>query len=188
MTYELPEDRMPEAEVSLRLAFHLLARPDSHGVAEVAIDGAQIRVHGAQVFPISAFLLDMGWRQAEQLGKNAWQGWYVRDDQQVWIHSRSGVGDVVIEVGAKRLRAECKGGPLIKRPGSREYPKLRGALGQVLTVEEVEADDVLAVAVPLTPRFRRLADKWRTAPLVVRSEIEILLVGRDGHVEGLTLV
>jgi len=187
MVYSLPEDRMPEAEVSLRLAFHLLAIPGSQGSAEVAIDGAQIRVHGSEVFPIAAFLLDMGWKQVEQLGKNPWQGWYERHGQRLWIHSRSGVGDVVAHVGNKRVRAECKGGPLISIPGSREYPKLRGALGQVVTVEEVEANDVLAVAVPHTPRFQRLADKWRVAPLVVRSGIQIVLVGRDGRVEGLEM-
>lgn len=59
MDYHLPEDRMPEAEVSLRLAFYLLALPDCHGTAEVAIDGAQIRVHGEQVFPIAAFLREL---------------------------------------------------------------------------------------------------------------------------------
>ena len=72
MKYAMPEDRMPEAEVSLRLAFHLLAMPDNQGTAEVAIDGAQIRVHGSEVFPIAEFLLDLGWKQVEQVGKNKW--------------------------------------------------------------------------------------------------------------------
>jgi hypothetical protein len=187
MSCSLPQDRMPEAEVSLRLAFHLLAMPASEGTAEVALDGAQIRVHGSQVFPIVTFLQDLGWGQTEQAGKNPWQGWYERNGQRVWIHALSGVGDVVATVGAKRFRAECKGGPLVKRPGSQEYPKLRGALGQIITVEEVEANDVLAVAVPYTPRFQRLADRWRVAPLIVRAGIEIVLVGRDGRVEGLHL-
>lgn len=187
MAYKLPEDRMPEAEVSLRLAFHLLAMPDSQGTAEVAIDGAQVRVLGSEVFPIAAFLLDVEWKQVEQLGKNLWHGWYERNGQRLWIHSRSGVGDVVTLVGTKRFRAECKGGPLIQRPGSQEYPKLRGALGQVLTVEEFEPNDVLAVAVPHTPWFQRLADKWRSAPLIARLGIQIVLVGRGGGVEGLSL-
>ena len=187
MEYELPADRMPEAEVSLCLAFHLLALPDSQGTAEVAIDGAQIRVHGSQVFPIAAFLDELDWEQVKQEGKNPWQGSYERQGQRLWVHSRSGVGDVVARVGSKRVRAECKGGPLIKLPGSREYPKLRGALGQVLTVEEKEPGDVLAVAVPRTPRFQRLADKWQKAPLIVHTGIQIALVGREGEVEGLNL-
>ena len=102
MAYKLPSDRMPEAEVSLRLAFHLLAMPDSQGAAEVAIDGAQIRVHGSQVFPIVNFLHDLGWKQVKQQGKNPWQGWYEQGEQQLWVHSRSGVGDVVAQV-FKRL-------------------------------------------------------------------------------------
>ena len=187
MTCTLPKDRMPEAEVSLRLAFHLLSLPGAENKVEVAIDGAQIRVHGDEVFPISPFLFNTGWRQVKQIGKNDWQGWYERSGQQLWIHSRSGVGDVVARVGTKWVKAECKGGPLVKQPGSKEYPRLRGALGQVITVEQVDVDDVLAVAVPRTLKFRQLADKWRKAPLIRKAEIQILLVGRDGMVEGLEL-
>jgi len=178
---------MPEAEVSLRLAFYLLALPGSQGVAEVAIDGAQIRVHGSEVFPIATFLADAGWKQVRQVGKNDWQGWYERKGQRLRIHATSGVGDVVAVVGDKQIRAECKGEPLVKKPGSREYPILRGALGQVVTVEEVEANDLLVVAVPDTARFRRLANKWGKAPLVARSGIQIVLVSRGGAVEGLYL-
>jgi hypothetical protein len=185
--YSLPQDRMPEAEVSLRLAFHLLSLPDAGGSAQVAIDGAQIRVHGAEVFPIDAFMTAEEWTMTTRMGKNAWQGTYVREDHQLTIHSRSGVGDVVAVVADKRIRAECKGGPLVKKPGSREYPVLRGALGQIVTVEQVDGDDVLVVAVPYTPRFQRLADRWREAPLVRRMGIRIVLVGRDGMVEGLDL-
>ena len=45
MSYSLPLDRMPEAEVSLRLAFYLLDLSGNPGAAKVAIDGAQIKVH-----------------------------------------------------------------------------------------------------------------------------------------------
>jgi len=37
MKYSLPKDRMPEAEGTLRLAFHLLALPGGQGVGKVAI-------------------------------------------------------------------------------------------------------------------------------------------------------
>ncbi len=185
MAQALPQDRMSEAEVSLRLAFHLLYLPDSQGAAEVAIDGAQIRVHGDEIFPIGDFLSEMGWKQAEQRGKNRWQGVYEKDDKWLKIHARSGVGDVVVKVGDKRIRAECKGGPLGKRKGNPEYAILQRALGQIITVEQVDANDLLVVAVPSTCRFRRLADKWQDAPLVSCSGIQIVLVGRDGVVEGL---
>jgi hypothetical protein len=38
-----------------------------------------------------------------------------------------------------------------------EYPLLREALGQLLTVEEVGEDDVLVAAVPKAATFSRLA-------------------------------
>jgi len=183
----LPKSRMAEAEVSLRLAFYLLDLPGSDGVARVAIDGAQVKVGKRRVFPIVDFFRDTGWVQEEQIGSRGWQGRYVKDGQTLIIHSRPGVGDVVVGVGKKRIRAECKGGPLVKKPGSREYRKLREALGQAITVDQVHPNDVLMVAIPRTAAFSRLARRWRRAPLVAGAGIQIVLVGRDGMVEGLEL-
>ncbi len=61
MGYSLPKDRMAEAEVSLRLAFYLLALPGSDGVAKVAIDGAQVKVGKRRVFRIVGFFRGMAW-------------------------------------------------------------------------------------------------------------------------------
>ena len=185
--YSLPDDRMPEAEVSLQLAFYLLSLPNAGSLAQVAIDGAQIRVHGADIFPIAPFLKNWGWQQVEPKRKNYWQGVYENAGQRLKIHTQSGVGDVVVQVGSQHIRAECKGGPLVKKPGSQEYRILRQALGQIVTVKEDPPEDVLVVAVPLTPRFKKLVSKWRLRPLVMRTGIQIVLVGRDGVVEGLSL-
>ena len=70
---------------------------------------------------------------------------------------------------------------------SMEYPLLREALGQLLTVEEVGEDDVLMAAVPKAATFSRLAGEWGDRPLMRRVGIRIVLVGRDGAVEGLDL-
>ena len=188
MSVVLPEDRMPEAEVSLRLAFFILASEGSDGAASVAIDGAQVRVHGRQVFPIAVFLREAGWEQVSRQGKNGWQGEYRRDGRVLTVHASSGVGDVVAAVNGRRFRVECKQGPLVPRTGSREFPLLREALGQALTVEVLEPGDVMAVAVPRTDRFSDLVARWRPRPLVVRSGIQFALVGRDGTVEGLNLL
>lgn len=185
MAIELPAERMPEAEVSLRLAFYLLSLPGSGGKAEVAIDGAQVRVHGGEIFPIAEFLAANGWGQVHQEGKNPWQGTYSRGTDHLAVHARSGVGDVVAKIRDRRVRAECKQGPLVKRPGSPEFPLLREAIGQVLTVESIEPKDVMTVAVPLTEQFTKLAERWRPRPLLQASGIQIALVGRNGVVEGL---
>ena len=89
----LRKDHMAEAEVSLRLAFHLLGLPGSDGVARVAIDGAQVKVGKRRVFPIVDFLSGMGWEQAEQVGSRDWQRRCVKDGQTLIIHSTPGSGE-----------------------------------------------------------------------------------------------
>lgn len=185
MPYILPEDRMPEAEVTLRLAFHLLSQSGSRNTATVGIDGAQIQVNGSSVFAIADFLVDEGWQQTEQRGKNPWQGTYRKGGSTLIVRAQSGIGDVVAEVSVKQVRAESKKGPLVVKTGSPEYPLVREAIGQLMTVEAVEDRDILVVAVPLTDQFRALARRWRNRPLLVRTGIHIVLVGRDGTVEGL---
>ena len=74
---------MPEAEVSLRLAFHLLQHKESDGEASAAIDGAQVRVGQREIFPIEQFLAEHGWTQESQSGRNTWQGSYRRDGRHL---------------------------------------------------------------------------------------------------------
>lgn len=92
MDYQLPNDRMPEAEVSLRLAFHVIGLQRKHSPVRVAIDGAQVKIGRSQIFPIMQFLECHGWEQVGQKGKNPWQGWYERGRHRLRIRSRSGVG------------------------------------------------------------------------------------------------
>ena len=63
-------------------------------------------------------------------------------------------------------------------------PLLREALGQLLTLETVPENAVLAVAVPHGERFIKLAARWREAPLVKRSGIRLLTVAQTGEVAG----
>jgi hypothetical protein len=56
----LPVDRMPEAEVTLRLAEFILSLPGSGAMATVAIDGAGIRVGRTIIFDIGRFMASTG--------------------------------------------------------------------------------------------------------------------------------
>ena len=179
-------EQMPEAEVSLRLAFWLIETKQAVGRVRVAIDGAQVATGEVLHFPLRDFMNSNGWKCSNET--NRWQGDYrsVPNDQSIEIHSRPGVGDVVAQLrGERMLRVECKKGPLIARAGSPEYPLLRTALGHLLTLDEVNVSDIIAVAVPKTERFETLANRWRLAPLIKRCGIHILLVGRDNRVDGL---
>jgi hypothetical protein len=184
----LSSDRMPEAEVALRLAAFILSLPGSGAMASVAMDGASLKVGNAVIFDIGRFMAGTGWEQTKepQVGRNAWTGAYRRGDKTIRVHSRPGEGDVVATVDGRRIIAECKKGPLVRKPGSPEYPLLTTALGQALLFE-VSADDIVVAAVPDTPVFRKLAEIWRSRPLVRRAGIRIVLVARDGAVSGLDL-
>lgn len=180
--------RMPEAEVSIRLALYLM----QHGIAvppvKVAIDGAQIQTGQTVHFPIMSFLESAGCvpRSPDQ----AWRGEFrhLLSGSDFSIHANPGCGDVVANLrDGRTLRVESKKGPLERSTSSQEYPLLREALGQLLTMESVGESDVLAVAVPRSAKFLELARRWREAPLVRRAGILILTVGQDSEVEGLTL-
>jgi hypothetical protein len=184
----LQADRMSEAEVALRLADFILSLPHSGAMASVAINAASIKVGDAIVFDIGRFMAGIGWEQIRepQFGRNPRTGAYRRNDKTIRVHSRPGEGDVVATIDGRRVVAQCKKGSLVRKPGSPEYALLTPALGQALLFD-VSADDIVVTAVPDTPVFRKLAEIWRSRPLVRRAGIRIALVARDGAVSGLDL-
>jgi hypothetical protein len=177
---------MPEAEVSLRLAFYLIEQGLAASDVQVAIDGAQVKTTNTVHFDIAEFLRGLGWIKPATDG--IWQGTYAHAHHRpkVIIHSKPGRGDLLVElIDGRTLRVECKKGPLVRSRSSQEYPLLREGLGQLLALESVGERDLLAVAVPGSPKFEELAQRWRQAPLVNRFGICILTVGRDNQVSGL---
>jgi hypothetical protein len=176
---------MPEAEVSLRLAFWLVTQGRAAGPVDVAIDGAQVQVGGRTHFDLASFMSEHGYVKVG--GGSRWQGEWCQPapPASIRIHSNPGRGDVVVRLTTGRLlRAECKKGPLARSKSSQEYRLLREALGQLVTVERIEIDDLLAVAVPHTPKFVELATRWRSAPLISRLGLLILTVNQSGQVDG----
>jgi len=138
---------MSEAEVSLRLADYLSNPERSVSSVQVAIDGAQIRIKDRIIFPLLRFMRDFGW--THKTG-NDWRGVYSRKGKlDINIHSNPGIGDVVSElVSGNTLRVESKKGTLFRSKSSQEYPLMREAMGQLMTISEVDESDILAIAVP----------------------------------------
>lgn len=183
----LPVDKMPEAEVTLRLAMAIIEGDHTDKDVIVAIDGAQVKT-GTQVhFPIVEFLNSLGWRSSEQ--NIRWQCSYRHNDfnkSAIVVHSSSGEGDLVVELkSGRKLRVESKKGPLIRSKSSQEYPLIREAIGQLLTIEIADPNDLLAVAVPYSEKFADLANQWRNRPLMKNAGIHIITVGRDNSITGL---
>ena len=152
----LPVDRMPEAEVALRLAEFILSLPASGAMASVAIDGASMKVGDGVIFDIGRFMATTGWQPVKeaQAGRNAWTGAYRRGDKTIRVHSRPGEGDVVATVDGRRIVAKCSKGPLARKPGRPEHSLLTTALGEALLFD-IAADDIVVAAVPDTPVFRQ---------------------------------
>ncbi len=129
------QEKMPEAEVSLRLALFLLRNKLVSTDVSVALDGAQIKTGNTIHFHIYEFLQR---NNCEKVGSSqGWQGLYkiASTDHALIIHSNPGKGDVVSTlITGHGLRVECKKGPLTRSKSSQEYPLLREALGQLLTI------------------------------------------------------
>lgn len=180
------KDRMPEAEVTLRLAMYLIYASFAKDDVVCAIDGAQVKVGASSIFPIVEFLNAEGWIGVKQDEK--WQCKYNHKEysQGIVIHSSSGKGDLVSNLkNGYKLRVESKKGPIVSKKGSREYPLIREAIGQLMTVEYAEDNDILAVAVPESTKFLELADQWRNRPLMKLAGINIITVNRKNQIKGL---
>ncbi len=185
----LPEDKMPEAEVTLRLAISLIENEHVTDDIKVAIDGAQVKTKNTIHFPIIEFLNTQGWITADN--KERWQGKYSNKKYPISIivHSSSGEGDLVAALkSGRKLRVESKKGTLKRSKSSQEYPLIREAIGQLMTVEYAEESDILAVAVPKSEKFDALAEQWRIRPLIKRTGLYIITVGRDNSISGLSEV
>jgi len=182
----LPKDKMPEAEVTLRLALFLVYGDHTHHDVVCAIDGAQVKTGNIVHFPIVAFLNSEGWYGLEQ--DNKWQCKYNHKEysQSIIVHSSAGEGDLVsILVNGYTLRVESKKGPLLRVKGSKEYPLIREAIGQLMTIEHANDNDILAVAVPESDKFIDLAVQWRDRPLMKHTGIHIITVNRNNQITGL---
>ena len=186
---EFCKESMPEAEVTLRMAFRLMDCCGPGSCVETAIDGAHVRIreHHAKgsliaeqrVFEVAGFLWEHNCDPSAET--KDWQGDYVRDGSGLKIKSQSGP-DVQISLGNRRISVECKGGPLKPIPGKSPNTILTTAIGQILCSGDVAPGDELWVAVPDSPQFRQAAERVSRVLAFQKTGISLAVVGRDGCV------
>ena len=182
----VPKDKMPEAEVTLRLAMAIIEKGHTDSSVVAAIDGAQVKTGVTVHFPIVEFLNGLGWFGDDQ--SDRWQCSYTNEkySQEIVVHSSSGEGDLVAQLkNGRTLRVESKKGPLSRSKSSQEYPLIREAIGQLMTVEKADPNDILAVVVPHSEKFANLASQWRERPLIKNAGIHIVTIDRSNTVRGL---
>ena len=169
------EHHLYEGAVMLAYAMHLLR---TEGAQDVRIhpDGE----HGKQ-FDFAGWLGRREFAKLSSIGSTPYGGVYRNPaGQTITVNPRSGLGDVVAEIGGHSISAECKGGIINTRhPGqvSRLYKGLCETVGMLMATP---SQDRQVAVVPLTESTLRLAE--RLAPRCALSGIEIALVGSRGEV------
>ncbi|MBO9378837.1 hypothetical protein GG804_18885 [Sphingomonas histidinilytica] len=169
------EHHLYEGAVMIAYAMHLLR---TEGAQHVRIhpDGE----HGKQ-FDFSGWLERRQFQKISTIGTTAYGGAYENSaGQTITVNPRSGLGDVVAEVGDHVISAECKGGIInTKHAGqvSRLYKGLCETVGMLMATPTQGRQ---VAVVPLTASTLRLAE--RLAPRCAIAGIEIALVGSRGEV------
>lgn len=169
------EHHLYEGAVMLAFAMYLLR---TQGVRNVRIhpDGE----HGKQ-FDFAAWLGRRDFTKISSLGSTTYGGVYRNPaGQTITVHPKSGLGDVVAEVGNHVISAECKGGIINTRHPGQVSRLYRGLCETVGLLMATPSQGRQIAVVPLTEGTLRLAE--RLAPRCSLAGIEIALVGSRGEV------
>lgn len=169
------EHHLYEGAVMVAYAMHLLRTANAPHV-RVHPDGE----HGKQ-FDFAGWLLRREFTKVLNLGTTAYGGVYRNAaGQAITVHPKSGLGDVVAEVGDYIILAECKGGIINTRHAGQVSRLYKGLCETVGMLMATPSHCRQVAVVPLTEGTRRLAD--RLAPRCALAGIEIALVGARGEV------
>ena len=169
------EHHLYEGVVMVAYAMHLL-RTEPTKEVRIHPDGE----HGKQ-FDFSGWLSRRGFSMISSIGKTTYGGAYADGQgRMITVNPKSGLGDVVAEVGNQIISAECKGGIINTRhPGqvSRLYKGLCETVGLLMAAPSPGRQ---VAVVPYTNSTFRLAT--RLAPRCALAGIELALVKSRGEV------
>jgi hypothetical protein len=169
------EHHLYEGAVMVAYAMHLLR---AQGAQHVRIhpDGE----HGKQ-FDFSGWLERRQFRKVSTIGTTAYGGAYEHSaGQTITVNPRSGLGDVVAEIGDHIISAECKGGIINTRHSGQVSRLYKGLCETVGMLMATPTQGRQVAVVPFTAGTLRLAE--RLAPRCALAGIEIALVGSRGEV------
>ena len=169
------EHHLYEGAVMAAYAMHLLRTQDTQHV-RVHPDGE----HGKQ-FDFAAWLLRRDFIKISSVGTTSYGGTYRNAaGQEITVNPKSGLGDVVAEVGNHVISAECKGGIINTRHSGQVSRLYKGLCETVGMLMATPSQGRQVAVVPLTEGTRRLAE--RLAARCALAGIEIALVGARGEV------
>jgi hypothetical protein len=169
------EHHFREGAVMLAYAMHLL-RTEPTDEVRIHPDGE----HG-KGFDFSGWLARHGFDVVSRSGKTAYGGSYANaQGKKIVVNPKSGMGDVVAQLGDLVISAECKGG-IINTRHSGQVSRLDKGLCEVVGRLMANPSPGRQVAVvPYTEPIFRLAT--RLIPRCAEAGIEIALVKSRGEV------
>lgn len=169
------EHHLYEGAVMVAYAMHLLRTQDTRHV-RVHPDGE----HGKQ-FDFAAWLLRRDFIKISSVGTTSYGGTYRNAaGQEITVNPKSGLGDVVAEVGNHIISAECKGGIINTRHSGQVSRLYKGLCETVGMLMATPSQGRQIAVVPFTEGTLRLAE--RLASRCALAGIEIALVGSRGEV------
>jgi hypothetical protein len=169
------EHHLYEGAVMVAYAMHLLRTQDTRHV-RVHPDGE----HGKQ-FDFAAWLLRRDFIKISSVGTTSYGGTYRNAaGQDITVNPKSGLGDVVAEVGNHVISAECKGGIINTRHSGQVSRLYKGLCETVGMLMATPSQGRQVAVVPFTEGTLRLAE--RLTPRCALAGIEIALVGSRGEV------
>jgi hypothetical protein len=180
---------MCQTQVCLSLAFHLLQEDLVTSDVTVAISGREVTRSLRPTFDIPKFMRHRGGTTASVPPNGCCRYAFRARRFGIVMVRDTGQGDVLAELAPGcRLIIYAAPGPLRDTQSSREHSLLRNAIGIAVSRVHVTALDVLAVAVPRSPRMRQLVAEMRVAPRVVAAALSLVTVAQAGAVDGLPLL
>lgn len=169
------EHHLYEGAVMVAYTMHLLRKLNAQHV-RIHPDGE----HGKQ-FDFAGWLERRSFEKISSVGSTSYGGIYRNAvGQTVTVNPKSGLGDVIAELGGQLISAECKGGIINTRHSGQVSRLYRGLCEAVGLLMATPTQGRQVAVVPLTDGTLRLAE--RLAPRCALAGIEIALVGSRGEV------
>ena len=164
-----------EGAVMVAYAMHLLRTQDARDV-RIHPDGQH-----AKQFDLAGWLGRRNFTKVSSLGSTAYGGTYRNPaGQTVTVNPKSGLGDIVAQLGDHDITGECKGGIINTRHPGQVSGLNRGLCETVGRLMATPSQGRQVAVVPWTDSTKRLAK--RLAPRCALAGIEIALVGSRGEV------
>lgn len=169
------EHHFYEGAIMIAYAMHLLRTEETKHVL-IHPDGE----HGKQ-FDFMAWLTLHGFVKLSSIGTTSYGGIYQNAvGEKITVNPKSGMGDVVAQIGNSIIIAECKGGIVNTKHSGQQSKLYKGLCEAVGLLMASEAKGRQIAVVPFTPNTERLAK--RMIHRCALAGIEIALVHSKGEV------